>query len=308
LDQKAFIASLDDETRLALTARTDGPGLLRLATQWGLIALFGWLIASGAPGWQFLLLPQGLLIVFQFTLLHETVHATPFASQWLNALAGRAASLAVLVPRDWFHYFHLAHHRHTQDPDHDPELEAEKPATLAAWAIHVSGIPVWKSLVSTLVSLSLGRCDHAYVPARARARVVADARLMLAVCAALAAGSLWLRSDLLVWTWIVPALIGQPFLRLYLLAEHGRCPQVANMFENSRTTFTTAIMRWLAWNMPYHAEHHAWPMVPFHRLPRLHALASRHLKVTENGYARFTAGYVAALSRPLETGTHGPRK
>ncbi len=59
------------------------------------------------------------------------------------------------------------------------------------------------------------------------------------------------------------------------------------MLENSRTTTTNAIVRWLAWNMPYHAEHHAYPMVPFHKLPDLHRLAAPHLKETEPGYASF---------------------
>ena len=64
------------------------------------------------------------------------------------------------------------------------------------------------------------------------------------------------------------SLLGQPFLRAYLLAEHARCPHVANMLENTRTTFTTALVRLIAWNMPFHAEHHAYPAVPFHKLPR----------------------------------------
>ncbi|MEZ5791887.1 MAG: fatty acid desaturase [Nitratireductor sp.] len=79
------------------------------------------------------------------------------------------------------------------------------------------------------------------------------------------------------------------------MAEHGRCPLVANMFENTRTTFTNRFILWLAWNMPFHAEHHAWPMVPFHPVPQLHKLAKDHLRVTENGYAAFTGKYVAGL-------------
>ena len=98
---------------------------------------------------------------------------------------------------------------------------------------------------------------------------------------------------------MVPALLGQPFLRAYLMAEHGRCPQVADMLANSRTTFTTAAMRRLAWNMPYHAEHHAYPAVPFHALPRFHELAKAHLKTTERGYARFHRRFAAALATGL---------
>jgi len=93
----------------------------------------------------------------------------------------------------------------------------------------------------------------------------------------------------------VPALIGQPFLRAYLLAEHARCPHVANMLENTRTTFTTALVRAIAWNMPYHAEHHAYPTVPFHQLPRFHAIVRKHLKTTERGYVRFHRKFAGSL-------------
>ena len=101
---------------------------------------------------------------------------------------------------------------------------------------------------------------------------------------------------LALWLWLLPLLIGQPFLRAYLLAEHGLCPPVANMLENSRTTFTNRIVRFLAWNMPYHAEHHSYPNVPFHRLPAFHRLTQAHLKSTSDGYAEFTGDYIKALA------------
>ena len=31
------------------------------------------------------------------------------------------------------------------------------------------------------------------------------------------------------------------------------------------------VSRFLYWNMNYHVEHHMFPMVPYHRLPALHA-------------------------------------
>ena len=34
-------------------------------------------------------------------------------------------------------------------------------------------------------------------------------------------------TSVLLFVWIIPAVIGQPFLRLYLLAEHGRELRVA---------------------------------------------------------------------------------
>ena len=58
------------------------------------------------------------------------------------------------------------------------------------------------------------------------------------------------------------------------------------MLENTRTTFTTALVRLIAWNMPFHAEHHAYPAVPFHKLPRFHEFVRQHLRTTERGYVQ----------------------
>jgi fatty acid desaturase len=69
------------------------------------------------------------------------------------------------------------------------------------------------------------------------------------------------------------------------------------MFENTRTTYTDALVRFLAWNMPYHTEHHVWPTVPFHRLPDLHALMKEELRVTSPSYRAFARDYVAGLER-----------
>jgi fatty acid desaturase len=95
---------------------------------------------------------------------------------------------------------------------------------------------------------------------------------------------------------VVPALLGQPALRLYLMAEHALCPLTPDMLENTRTTYTNALMRALAWNMPYHAEHHAYPAVPFHRLPEVNrALASR-LKSTAPGYIAVQRAILRSLA------------
>ena len=93
--------------------------------------------------------------------------------------------------------------------------------------------------------------------------------------------------------WLVPVALGFPFLRLYLLAEHGRCPAVANMFDNTRTTYTNLLVRFLAWNMPYHVEHHVLPQVPFHLLPRFNQRIREWLKHTSPGYVAFSRDYVS---------------
>ncbi|MGI9394665.1 MAG: fatty acid desaturase [Boseongicola sp.] len=296
MDHTKFLATLPNDVKAALTSRSDKPGLAHLAGHFGAIVIVGCLILWRVPFWQFLLPIQGILIMFLFTLEHEATHKTPFRTEWINELVGRLCGVLIILPFTWFRFFHLAHHRYTNVPGKDPELLAgAKPENWPAFVWHVTGIPYWRSMIQMMLSNAFGKNVSDFVPAAAAARVRTEARWMLALYAALtvvvAAGA-----SGLVWAWIIPLIIGQPFLRIYLLAEHGRCPFVANMFENTRTTFTNTIVRFFAWNMPYHIEHHTYPNVPYHKLPDLHILAAEHLVETERGYVRFASRYVAGFS------------
>jgi fatty acid desaturase len=295
MDHRAFIASLTEEERDRLTAKSDRSGLLQLAVHWGAIVGLGSLIAMRVPLWPLLIVPQGILIVFTFTLLHECVHRTAFRSQWLNDIVARACSLMIALPANWFRYFHFAHHRFTQDPENDPELASPKPETLRQYWVHVSGMPVWWSHFKTLANNALGRCRDTFVPPKGADKVRLEAQGMILTYVVVIGLAVYVGSTVLLYVWIMPAILGQPFLRLYLLAEHGRCPYVANMLENSRTTLTNWLVRKLAWNMPFHAEHHAYPGVPFHQLPTFHALIERHIMHTEAGYVTFHSKYIRAM-------------
>lgn len=295
LDHRALLASLSDEQRRALTHKANAPASVGVALHFGGVIALGTLIAMAVPFWPLLLLAHGIAIVFLFTLMHETTHRTAFSSDLANDIVARLCGMTLGMGSHWFRYFHLAHHRHTHDPNHDPELASPKPETMWQYVKHVSGLPIWWSTFATLFRNAAGRGHHPYVPKAGVSKVRHEARFMVLFYTALLVVSLAMGSAILLWVWIIPALLGQPFLRLYLLAEHGRCPHVANMFENTRTTFTNALVRRLAWNMPYHAEHHANPTVPFHQLPAFHALTRDHLKSVSNGYRQFNRDYVSGF-------------
>lgn len=297
IDHRAAISNLEPALRRSLIERSDGPGLLRFSFHLGAILVLGILIALRVPLWFALLPVQGILIAFLFTALHECIHETAFESSFLNAAVSSISGFLIFIPPAWFRFFHFAHHRHTHEPAHDPELQSPKPSTLIGYVKHVSGLPLWFAAICTLLRNATGRSADNFVPEKAKARVAFEARVMLAIYALLAIASVLWQSPLLIWTWIVPLLLGQPFLRLFLLAEHTNCPHVENMFENTRTTFTTKLVRLVAWNMPFHAEHHALPTVPFHKLPELHEAVREHLKTTADGYARFNGELVSNLSK-----------
>jgi len=295
LDHKALVASLDDSVRLKLTDKSDRAGLINLAGHVAGLAISGTWIVLAWPLWQLAMIIHGLQIVFLFTLLHETVHFTPFRSAWINRVVGWVCGFLILLPPLWFRYFHLAHHRYTHEPGKDPELDGPPVDSMPRYVWTVTGVPVWLFHVRTLFKNAVGAFDYAYLPDSARGRVIREAWLMIALYGSIIAASFAFQTAALLYLWVIPAVIGQPFLRLYLMAEHGRCPHVANMLENTRTTYTTSFVRWLAWNMPYHIEHHAYPSVPFHQLPEFHKVAKVHLQTTENGYGAFHAKTIQHL-------------
>ncbi|THH38841.1 fatty acid desaturase [Aliishimia ponticola] len=296
-DHTAVLARLSQTEKAALQQRSDRAGLRHLAGYLAALALTTTLIVAQVPFWGVVMLPHGILLVFLFTLSHEATHQTPFATRWINEVVGHAIAPVLALPFLWFRYFHLAHHKWTNDPDRDPEIAGHpRPRDWRSYLIYLSGWSYWSAAFRGLFTTAFGTIDAAYLPARVHPRLRREARIVLAVQFCWLISLLW--SPLALWLWIVPVLIGQPFLRLYLLAEHGLCPPVANMLENTRTTFTNRMVRWLAWNMPYHIEHHSAPNVPFHSLPDLHRHMRSHLVSTSDGYAEFTTDYARSLSRP----------
>jgi fatty acid desaturase len=284
-DHRAALAALPEGRVAALSRPADGPGLRRLAGHLALLAATGAAVLA-LPGWWALpaLLAHGVALVFLFAAMHESTHRTAFATRRLNDAVAWGAGLLLLLPPRAFRYYHFAHHRHTQDPERDPELATPKPATLGAYLWRLTGLPTWRAQGAALLGAASGQPLPAHVPPRGEGPVRAEARLFLGLYAGVAGLSLAAGSVLALWLWAVPVLLGQPFLRAYLLAEHTACPLVPDMLVNTRTTFTHRAVRWLAWEMPWHTAHHAAPTVPFHRLAELTAEIEGSLGSTAAGY------------------------
>jgi fatty acid desaturase len=86
----------------------------------------------------------------------------------------------------------------------------------------------------------------------------------------IAAVSIAAGSWVAVFYWLAPLLLTKPAHQLQNLIEHVGLPHTDDIFTNTRTTRTNALMRWLCWQMQYHTAHHAFPSVPFFRLKQLH--------------------------------------
>jgi fatty acid desaturase len=116
-------------------------------------------------------------------------------------------------------------------------------------------------------------------------RVRDETRVFLAIYAAVVALAAATGTfDLLLLYWIVPRLAGEPFLRLIRMAEHTGAAESPDLLQNTRTVLAHPVLNFLFWNMPYHAEHHLLPSLPFHALPRLHRTVAPRLGHVSPGY------------------------
>jgi fatty acid desaturase len=269
-----------------LSAPSDAKGLRQLAGHLALLTLTSALVLwNRGSVWMFpALLAQGIVLVFLFAPLHETIHRTAFRSRRLNDMVAALCGFLLLLPAGYFRAFHLQHHRFTQDQARDPELSGPPLATRSAYLLQICGLPYWAERLTSTWRHALGRTPEPYITARLRPAIVREARLHLAAYGLAAGAGLLAGGGVLLLLWVVPALLGQPVLRLYLLAEHTGCPPLRDMLANSRTTLTNPVLSTLCWHMNLHTAHHAYPGLPFHALPAADRLLAPHIVVRAAGY------------------------
>lgn len=277
---------ISPEALKQLTRRSDLKGLAQLAIHLLLIATTAFAVTLSMHSIWLVpaLLAHGIVLVFVFAPLHETIHYTAFRRRWLNNSVAALFGFILFLPFQYFRHYHYLHHRHTQNPDKDPELIDKRPLGGAGLLWQISGIPIWQWHLTMLWQHAAGHVPESYMEKRLHATIIVEARIHVALYLLLFIVSLITANTFLLFHWIIPIVLGQPFLRLYLLAEHSGCDLGDNMLENSRTTYTSPLINLLAWNMPYHAEHHYRASVPFHALPALHAYTGQSLKYRADGY------------------------
>ena len=244
------------------------------------------------------LIVYGASLALMFCAMHECSHRTAFVNSRLNDGGAWLAGLLSFYNGTFYRRYHKWHHRYTQIPGKDPELDDPKPTGLGNYLWQLSGIPWWIGKVRCHSQVALGNLESCYyIPEGGRAEVMRSVRLQLLTYAAIVVVSTLLGNPWFLFTyWLLPLVVGQPLLRFVLMAEHTGCANDANPLINTRTTLTLWPLRWLMWNMPYHAEHHLYPSIPFQALPAAHGQLKPYFEHIDAGYVRVNRSIVANCS------------
>ncbi len=296
---------LDRETFRQLNVRSDRRGTAHFAGHLLTIAATGWLVHATREAWLLLvpaMLLHGVAIVTLFAPMHECTHRTAFRSRRLNQVVGWIAGVMAFYNSDYYRRYHYWHHRYTQDPARDPELASPKPRTVAEYVLRISGIFFWRDKIRDMIVVASGRTAHLpFVPEHVRSRLAWSMRAQAALYVLVAVLAVAWNSTAPLVYWLLPMLLGQPVLRAITLAEHTGCSEDANGLTNTRTTLTTWPVRFVMWNMPYHAEHHLYPSIPFHALPRAHVRIRDRIAHRDPGYIAVHRVLVHNLSHAAST-------
>jgi fatty acid desaturase len=295
-----------------LQQRSDAKGLFRLSGHSLAIVAAGAVYTlarqRGAP--LAVLAPcalaLGFTLVTMFATMHEAVHRTAFKRRALNDSVAWFAGLLSFYNSTFYRPYHGWHHRFTQLPGQDPELEDAKPTSLLDYFVQLSGLPWWLGKLRTHFRLAAGETSsYAFLNEETAPRVVRSVRLQLCVYAAALGAGFWSPEPYFMIYWLAPVALAQPLLRAILLAEHMGCSETSDMLSNTRTTHTVWPVRFLMWEMPYHADHHRYPALPFFSLARAHEGLAPHLAhVARRGYSGLHVAFVRDLWKrvPIASG------
>jgi len=118
----------------------------------------------------------------------------------------------------------------------------------------------------------------------------------------IAALSVYFQSWVAVTFWLLPMIITKPVHQLQNTIEHLGLSHESDILDNTRSTRTNFIMRWLCWQMPYHTAHHTFPTVPFWKLKELNAKLEDSVgEVHRMGWIEFQFAVIKKLCQKDES-------
>ena len=234
---------------------------------------------------------------------HECGHGTAFKTQWMNEAVYQIGSFMMLRNPTAWRWSHIRHHTDTIIVGQDPEIAVMRPPAAAKLALNLFAIPNAVEAAKRMGCHLRGRLhpeEACYVPQSEQHKVFRESRAWLAVYTLTAGAALWWQTLLPLMVIGLPSLYGAwHHIMTGLLQHAGLAEDVLDHRLNTRTFYTNPITRFIYWNMNYHVEHHMFPMVPYHAVPRLHDLIKHDLPEPDKSMWQAYKRIIPVLLRQL---------
>jgi fatty acid desaturase len=301
-----YHTDIDRKTMKALMQRSDGPAIRDTAIWLGsmlTLAIAG--ILLWGTWWAVpVFLAYGVLYgSASDSRWHECGHGTAFKTRWMNDVVYQIACFMIMRNPVTWRWSHARHHTDTVIVGRDPEIAVMRPPDLFRLVLNVFGIlDVGHAVIDMLRNAAgiISPEEQSLIPEMERHKVIRVARIWLAIYAATIGLSIWMGSILPLMLVGLPRLYGAWHMVMCGLLQHGGlADDVIDHRLNSRSVLMNPVSRFIYWNMNYHVEHHMFPMVPYHALPRLHELIKPDLPAPNrsilDGYREMVPAFLRQL-------------
>jgi MocE subfamily Rieske [2Fe-2S] domain protein len=272
-----YTTPVPKENMRGLLQRRDGPAIRDTLLLFGILAATGWATVQLWGTW-WVIVPYLIYAVFYGTSSdsrwHECGHGTAFKTDWMNSLLYEVASFMVMRESVVWRWSHNRHHSDTIIVGRDPEIQIPRPPDLKGLALSVFNIGGYLGYFPSLLRHASGRMTDAektYIPESEFPKVYRNARICLGLHLAVVVSAIFLQSWIPIFLFTLPNFFGTWLMIVHNTTQHaGLAENVLDHRLNCRTVYMNPISRFIYWNMNYHVEHHMFPLVPYHALPKLH--------------------------------------
>ncbi|MBB6431704.1 NADH:ubiquinone reductase (Na(+)-transporting) subunit F [Algisphaera agarilytica] len=291
----------------SLLERKDGPPIRDCVIYFGLIAVFGVATYLLWGSWWALLPMMGYGLLWASASdarWHESSHGTAFKTDWLNNLLYEVSSFMVLRESVPWRWSHTRHHSDTIIVGRDPEIAVPRPPDLKALLLKCINFQAFRRYIRNIALHSFGRVtpeEATFIPESEYPKVFFRARIYAAIYLGIVAFAVYFQTWLPFVFVLGPNLYGAWLMPIYGWTQHaGLAENVLDHRLNCRTMKLNIVHRFLYWNMNYHLEHHMFPLVPYHQLPKLHELIKDDCPATYPGLIATYREIIPAVLRQIK--------
>lgn len=229
--------------------------------------------------------------------IHELQHRTVFESRSLNAFFEKLYAFISWSDYVWYEASHPRHHMATCHRAHDGEVVLPQRFSLRRWQVWL-GLLAWYPPATWARLVLVWRHAHGRIEGEWNQHVLPASDIALRRRHRHWARTLLIGHGLLAAAFV---LSGHAFLIVVVtfgtfycswlgflcgLPQHyGLNANAADFRLNTRTFTCSWLTAFYYWNMQYHLEHHMYPAVPFHRLPKLRKAIAHDLPDAPHGLA-----------------------
>jgi beta-carotene hydroxylase len=210
-----------------------------------------------------------ILTYASYTVAHDSVHGSISGNhaslRWINKALGYMSAWILMIPLTAHRHEHMAHHRHANDPEHDPDFPVERMQESVTAAARAA------------IQITVGQFSHYFTHRWKKAPAEQNLLLCLEVAVALLprlavlVSGYWLEGLLLFGLgWLIGVMV---LLYLFAYIVHRPHEQVGRYADTSTILVSGPfgkLLTWLWLFQNYHSIHHLFPRVPFYHYEKLY--------------------------------------